>query len=98
MGTENSHLSLLRLCNQLLNPGGSLLLAIENKLGLKYFAGAPEDHIGITMYGIEDHYSRNSVRTFGKLELSDLLAEAGFESSNFAAPLPDYKLTTRIIT
>jgi 2-polyprenyl-3-methyl-5-hydroxy-6-metoxy-1,4-benzoquinol methylase len=94
----NPHLSMLEKCMELLEPNGSLVIAIENKLGLKYFAGAPEDHVGITMYGIEDHYSRSSVRTFGKIELSDLLKQAGFESSNFATPLPDYKLTTSVIT
>lgn len=29
---------------QYLNEAGKILIAIENKLGLKYFAGAPEDH------------------------------------------------------
>ena len=29
-----------------LKPGGKLYVAIENKLGLKYFAGCSEDHLG----------------------------------------------------
>ena len=31
---------------QYLNEAGKILIAIENKLGLKYFAGAPEDRAG----------------------------------------------------
>jgi 2-polyprenyl-3-methyl-5-hydroxy-6-metoxy-1,4-benzoquinol methylase len=95
---SNSHLSMLRRCFDLLNPNGVLIIAIENKLGLKYFAGAPEDHMGIPMFGIEDHYRSDSVRTFGKNDLNDLLLAAGFNSAQFNAPLPDYKLTTSLIT
>ena len=33
-----------------LKPEGKLLIAIENRLGLKYFAGAPEDHTDIHFF------------------------------------------------
>jgi hypothetical protein len=82
----------------MLKPGGSLILAIENKLGLKYFAGASEDHVGIPMFGLENRYTANSVRTFGRIELEKLLSQAGFNSSQFNSPLPDYKLTTSVIS
>ena len=36
----------LRRCADYLKEDGLLLIAIENRLGLKYFAGAPEDHTG----------------------------------------------------
>lgn len=32
--------------NRHLKPNGKILMAIENKLGLKYFAGCKEDHVG----------------------------------------------------
>jgi 2-polyprenyl-3-methyl-5-hydroxy-6-metoxy-1,4-benzoquinol methylase len=95
---ENPHLDVLSRCFEMLNPNGKLIIAIENRLGLKYFAGAPEDHVGKSMFGIEDHYSRSSVKTFGKIELIEILSLAGFVSSNFASPLPDYKLTTSVIS
>ena len=97
IGAANSHLNLLKLCHEMLTPGGSLLLAIENKLGLKYFAGSQEDHVGIPMFGLENLYTSNSVRTFGKSELDNLLSLAGFKQRTFHSPLPDYKLTTSII-
>jgi len=95
---ENPHLSVLTRCFELLNPDGNLIIAIENKLGLKYFAGAYEDHVGISMFGLENRYTSKSVRTFGKFELKELLSAAGFEKSVFNAPLPDYKLTTSVIS
>jgi 2-polyprenyl-3-methyl-5-hydroxy-6-metoxy-1,4-benzoquinol methylase len=96
--TENPHLDLLEKCFDMLKEDGSLILAIENKLGLKYFTGAREDHVGIPMYGLENRYDATSVRTFGKVELNTLLARAGFDTCQFNAPLPDYKLTTSVIS
>jgi 2-polyprenyl-3-methyl-5-hydroxy-6-metoxy-1,4-benzoquinol methylase len=94
----NPHLEVLSRCYEMLKPGGSLILAIENKLGLKYFAGANEDHVGIPMFGLENRYTANSVRTFGRVELKKLLSDAGFSSSQFNSPLPDYKLTTSVVS
>src|SRR5262249_37543468 len=37
---------MLRRLTQYLAPGGYLLIATENRLGLKYFSGAPEDVTG----------------------------------------------------
>jgi 2-polyprenyl-3-methyl-5-hydroxy-6-metoxy-1,4-benzoquinol methylase len=88
---------LLQKCFSMLKPEGCLLIAIENKLGIKYFAGAPEDHVGIPMFGLEDRYSTNTAKTFGKHELNELLLLAGFSSVNFHVPVPDYKLTTSVI-
>ena len=52
---ENPHLAMLQQASALLKPNGTLVIAIENQLGLKYFAGAPEDHHSTQMYGIEGH-------------------------------------------
>lgn len=95
---ENPALAMLKRIRQLLKPDGHLFIAIENQLGLKYFAGAPEDHVGIAMYGIEGRYQHGQPKTFGKVELERLLASAGFEASDFMAPSPDYKLPNSIIT
>src|SRR6185503_13015752 len=37
---------LLDTCHKLLKPNGILVLAIENKLGIKYLLGWEEDHVG----------------------------------------------------
>ena len=81
-----------------LKPGGRLILAIENQLGLKYFAGAPEDHHGKELVGIEGRYKKGQARTFGKVELSKILEDADFIDLNFLSPFPDYKLPSTIIT
>lgn len=82
----------LEVVKSALKGGGKFILAIENRLGLKYFAGIEEDHVGIPFFGIQDLYNRNTAVTFGKVELSSLLAENGFCSIEFQYPFPDYKV------
>lgn len=89
--------STLRRARALLKDGGVLVVAIENQLGLKYFAGMHEDHLGRAMEGIQDHYTADGVVTFGKKELTDKILAAGFTSTEFALPFPDYKLPGNVI-
>ena len=96
--SENAALAMLQHVRSLLKPEGTLIIAIENQLGLKYFAGAPEDHLGQPMYGIEGRYAANQPQTFGRAVLADLLEKAGFAVAEFLAPFPDYKLPVSILT
>ena len=97
-GEEFSHISMLKRAKEFLKPNGRLIIAIENQLGLKYFSGAPEDHLGEAMIGLEGRYKANSVKTFGMETLNKLLKHSGYKSIHFLAPYPDYKLPTSIIT
>jgi len=95
---ENPALTVLQRAHALLKPTGLLIVAIENQLGLKYWAGAPEDHLGIPMYGIEGRYRADQPQTYGHRQLAEWLAAAGFARSEFLSPLPDYKLPVSIVT
>ncbi len=80
-----------------LKPDGILIIAIENQLGLKYFAGAPEDHgVGI-MAGINDGYGSQTPITFGKQELERRISKAGFIKCDTYLPFPDYKLPCLVV-
>ncbi len=83
---------MLAHCHRLLKPDGLLVIAIENQFGLKYFAGAPEDHGKPPYHGIMDLYTAESVVTFGRPELTQRLEQSGFAHADFLYPLPDYKL------
>ncbi len=82
----------------LLKPGGTLIIAIENQLGLKYFAGFPEDHVGKPMFGIEEHYTQGSVVTFGRRELSRRVGQVGLTEQEWWYPFPDYKLPSLMVS
>ena len=79
-----------------LKPGGKLVMAIENRLGLKYFAGCMEDHCGIPFEGIEGYRTTKGVRTFSRPELEQNMDQAGFYKRDFYYPYPDYKLPMSI--
>lgn len=79
-----------------LKPDGKLIVAIENKMGLKYWNGAEEDHTGVRFDGINDYLGANNIRTFSRKELSSLLENSGFDSYRFFYPFPDYKLPMSI--
>lgn len=88
----------LRKMGSYLKNSGKLLVAIENKLGLKYFAGAPEDHTDLYFFGINGYPGNHNVRTFSKMELSELLEKSGFPYMKYYYPYPDYKFPTEIFT
>jgi SAM-dependent methyltransferase len=98
VSSDNPASSMLKKIKKLLKPNGKLIIAIENQLGLKYFAGAPEDHIGKPFFGIENHYTKNHACTYGRYDLNTILTTSGFSNVEFFAPFPDYKFPTSIIT
>lgn len=98
MNAGNPYLDLLKRVRELIKSGGKLYLAIENRFGMKYFAGCTEDHTGREFDGIEGYHISDEVRTFSKAELTEVLHEAGYEKLKFFYPFPDYKLPTTIFS
>ncbi len=96
INSESPFVDMLKKAKRYLKPGGRLIVAIENKYGIKYWAGAREDHTGNLMDGIMGYSGVERVRTFSREGLEALLREAGFDSLEFYYPLPDYKLPTEI--
>ena len=96
--TKNPFVDFLTYIKQFLKPNGIILIAIENKFGMKYFAGAPEDHTNIKYDGIMGYRNKESVQTFGKKEMQDLLRTVGLKNTKFYYPLPDYKLPNKIFS
>lgn len=89
----------LRQARSFLKPTGALLVAIENQLGLKYFAGVAEDHTGELFYGIEDRYDeQRRYVTFGRQQLTAELIGAGFGNVEYLYPFPDYKIPGLVFT
>jgi len=93
----NAPLMFLKHLKNLLKEDGFLITAIENQLGLKYFSGFFEDHIGSLMYGINDNYQPRQVTTFGREQLQALLGNAGFSTNRLFLPFPDYKLPSLVV-
>ena len=88
----------LKRCMGYLKDDGILLIAIENRLGLKYFSGAPEDHTDNYMEGLKEYPDNSSVRTFSKNEWQELCERCGLSYHRFYYPYPDYKFPSEIFT
>jgi hypothetical protein len=87
----------LGLAVRALGDEGVLVLAIENRMGLKYLNGAAEDHSGRLYEGIEGYPRVGSPVTWSLRELHRLLADAGFGRIDTLVPYPDYKLAATIV-
>ena len=88
---------ILKSARKVMKNDGSLWVAIENKLGMKYFAGCKEDHTGRYFEGIEGYPHQEGPRTFSKRELTKLAEECGFVCE-FYYPYPDYKLPVKVFS
>ena len=88
---------MLNLIREVMTPDGELYVAIENKLGLKYFAGCREDHTGRFFEGPEGYPHQDGPLTFSRKELWALFSECGF-SGEFYYPYPDYKLPIKLFS
>jgi len=96
-GEEDPFSTVLKSAWESLEDDGVLVIAIENKLGIKYMSGCGEDHLGKRFIGIEGYPDDEGAKTFGKAELINLVESCGFEHNELLLPFPDYKLPTTLI-
>jgi SAM-dependent methyltransferase len=87
----------LSLAARALGDRGVLVLAIENRLGMKYLNGAREDHSGRTFEGVQGYPWSGTAVTWSHRELTQLLSDAGFGHVETLVPYPDYKLARGVI-
>lgn len=96
IGSETPYEDFLKIIKKHLKPGGHIAIAIENKFGLKYWAGCREDHLGVYFAGIEDYPEGGVVRTFTKDGLLAIAKRCGFSETQMYYPYPDYKFMTTL--
>ena len=89
--SEDPYVDFLKIISRHLKPDGKIVLAIENRLGLKYWAGCTEDHFGTLFEGIEGYPRTSGVKTFTKKEFGEILRNAGDLKASWYYPFPDYK-------
>lgn len=96
IASNNSYVDMINQTKNYLKDDGKLIIAIENKQGMKYWAGAAEDHTGSPYDGINNYVKGAGALTFSKPELEQMLRKCGFNDIKFYYPVPDYKLPTVI--
>ena len=96
IGTEKPYEDFLHIIKKHVKPDGHIAIAIENKFGLKYWAGCREDHLGTYFSGIEDYPDGGVVRTFTRDGLLTIAKKCGFTKAQMYYPYPDYKFMTTL--
>jgi SAM-dependent methyltransferase len=93
VGGSNGHedrVEFLHAARKRLRPGGNVVCAIENRLGVQYLAGAPEEHVAAAFEGLEGYPHQGPARTFSRAEIERLFGDAGLNPTVFGV-MPDYK-------
>jgi len=89
---EDAVVKILKLLQSALTENGVIVIAIENRNGLKYWLGATEDHYGKPYIGICDYWGQSGIKTYTINEWEVLLGQSGLKKWRFQFPFPDYKL------
>ncbi len=98
-GTEREAVcAVLERAQAALKDDGILVIAMENRVGLKYLLGATEDHCRKPLVGLYGYPESTGVRTYDKREWERLLAQAGANHYRFCYPFPDHKIPDLVLS
>jgi len=99
---------LLRECHRILKDNGCVYIGIENRLAIKYFLSAPEDHMGLRFISLLPRWLADKVcllrtgtpylaKTFMKRGYHSLLKNTGFVKNYFYMPVQDYRRFNKLV-
>lgn len=89
--TENPYDSLIKFAKSRLKENGKILIAMDNKFGIKYFSGAKSEHYDSPFNSIIGQDGMTS-KMLSKVEIEKILKENDLNNYKFYYPLPDYKI------
>ena len=104
---EEMQLGALRELWRVVKPGGTLFLAIENRIGLQYFLGHPEDHVNVRFASIMTRrlasvltrLVRNTdyrTYTYSPSRLASLVEQGNFRQVKLYSVYPHYNAIARM--
>lgn len=96
--SKDPYVDYLNYLKGFLNDDGIILIALSNRLGLKYFSGFKEEHTNQFFKGIEGFGSEDIAQTFSRTELMDIINDSGFSNFKFFYPYPDHEFPQVIHT
>lgn len=88
---------ILEALQQVMTDDGNILIATYNRLGLRFFNGAPEPFTGEYFLGISNYNASNTYNTFGRQEWVDVL-EGTHYSYRFYYPYPEHHYPEEIFS
>ena len=98
MGKDVKLIELIRYLERFLSEDGKFLLAVDNKFGLRYFSGHPENILNEQFESLIGYSNKaEKIETFTKKILQNMINDLGY-NARFYYPLPDYRLPNVIFT
>lgn len=89
----------LSSCARFLKPNGRLLLATDNRLGIRFFCGDRDPYTDRSFDGVEDYRrlqardrQETAGRCYAQAELCGFLGAAGFKTKRFYSVFPNLEL------
>ncbi len=100
--------SALKKLHSVLSSDGKLVIAIENRIGLKYLLGERDDHTGVRNTSFLPYHEAEArhlaeqktplrPRTYDMSEYEESLNRTGFSNVKFYLAFPDYKLPQLLV-
>ena len=86
----------IKTANKALKMHGNLIIAVDNKYGIKYWAGANDEHTGIRFDSISGYKGVDNIYSYTKEELFKIMNEEGFIKKAVYYPIPDYRFSMEI--
>lgn len=96
MGGDTPYEDFLKIVRK--HTKGRIVMAIENRFGLKFFAGCREDHLGRLFCGLEGYGPGDGVKTFTKAGLERVFDACNEHNTHFYYPYPDYKFMNTLFS
>lgn len=96
LGFENLE-DMLNWAKRYLKEDGTILLAIDNKFGVKYLAGSTRNKEEVPLANYKN-YIKKDYKLYGKTELEAIIKNVGLSTYKFYYPLPNYNITDTIYT
>lgn len=84
------NVDILHHVKQNLKEKGTLIIALNNRNGMKYWSGAAEEYSGKPYAGLIGRSDKQRIHMYSKPELEKILKEAGFVNIEFYYPVPDF--------
>jgi GT2 family glycosyltransferase/SAM-dependent methyltransferase len=94
----DSVVRILKRARSLLKPTGTVIIAIENGLGLKHLAGVSEGQHRRPVQGVKTRCNDIEPSALGRRALAEMLYKTGFGTIEFLAPFPDHTFPVSIVT
>ena len=89
----------LRQLDDLLKPNGKLLIAVDNRFGMRYFTGNPDFYLNkkfVTLLNYNNEEEK--LETYTRQKLINILDENNYREKKFYYPLPDYRIPNVIFS